>query len=52
MEKQRQQAWDHLLMEQSRQQERDERIERELERERKIQLEKYNRQLAREQQAQ
>ncbi|KAI7794230.1 RIB43A-like with coiled-coils protein 1 isoform X1 [Triplophysa rosa] len=50
-EKQREQAWDHLLMEQSRQQEREERIERELERERRIQLEKYNRQLAREQQA-
>nr|AAI29189.1 Zgc:158280 [Danio rerio] len=50
-EKRRELAWDYHLTEQSRQQERDERKDMELQRERRIQLDKYNQQLAREQQA-
>uniref|UniRef100_UPI003D9E8297 RIB43A-like with coiled-coils protein 1 n=1 Tax=Danio rerio TaxID=7955 RepID=UPI003D9E8297 len=49
--KRRELAWDYHLTEQSRQQERDERKDMELQRERRIQLDKYNQQLAREQQA-
>ncbi|XP_056305756.1 RIB43A-like with coiled-coils protein 1 [Danio aesculapii] len=50
-ERQRDLAWDYHLTEQSRQQERDERKDMELRRETRIQLDKYNQQLAREQQA-
>lgn len=52
MERQRDVAWDYHLTEQARQQERGENRDKELQRERRIQLDKYNQQLAREQQAQ
>lgn len=45
-------AWDYHLTEQARQQEREENRDKELQRERRIQVDKYNKQLAREQQAQ
>ncbi|XP_051961229.1 RIB43A-like with coiled-coils protein 1 [Xyrauchen texanus] len=51
MERQKELTWDCHLMEQARDQEREEKRERELERERRAQLDKYNQQLAREQQA-
>ncbi|XP_043080242.1 RIB43A-like with coiled-coils protein 1 isoform X1 [Puntigrus tetrazona] len=51
MERQRDVAWDYHLTEQARQQERDDNRDKELQRERRTQLDKYNQQLAREQQA-
>ncbi|XP_016351320.1 RIB43A-like with coiled-coils protein 1 [Sinocyclocheilus anshuiensis] len=50
MEMQRDVAWDYHLTEQARQQEREEKRDKELQRERRIQLDKYNQQLALEQQ--
>ncbi|XP_056095389.1 RIB43A-like with coiled-coils protein 1 [Rhinichthys klamathensis goyatoka] len=51
MERQRDLAWDYHLTEQARQQEREETRDKELQRERRAQLDKYNQQLAREQRA-
>lgn len=52
MERQRDVAWDYHLTEQARQQEREENRDKELQRERRIQLDKHNQQLAQEQQTQ
>ncbi|CAM4678185.1 unnamed protein product [Leuciscus chuanchicus] len=50
MERQRDLAWDYHLTERARQQEREETRDKGLQRERRAQLDKYNQQLAREQQ--